>query len=125
MVATGEIGTWDGDWKCPNCDTPKSLKVGDRVVFEDAVYAPPFSPYYDEYKGHVFEVVSFHYGNTHVNLRCLDADVKVRGYAHPDELRLADDCGMCLGRRGGVKGNENRMGEFILCDYCSAELGIK
>lgn len=99
-----------------------ALKVGNRVVFKDLVYAPPFSPHYDEYKEHVFEVLAFYYQNTHVGLRCLDADVPLRGYVHPDELRLADNCWMCLGAKGGVRGNENRVGEFVLCDYCSSEI---
>lgn len=31
-----------------------------------------------------------------------------------------DACQMCLGAKGGVPGNENRIGDVIMCDYCHA-----
>lgn len=30
-----------------------------------------------------------------------------------------DDCQVCLGARGGVKGNENRIDGLVVCDHCS------
>ena len=106
--------------------TRYSIKKWDHVVFEDKVYEPPLTPHYDEYKGHVFEVVNLHYGRTHVELRCVDDDVVVKGFVHLDELRLADNCMKCLGAKGGVRGNENLIPDgddyITLCDYCDAEL---
>jgi hypothetical protein len=32
-----------------------------------------------------------------------------------------DNCHMCFGSRGGVKGNENVVDGIVLCDYCSLE----
>jgi hypothetical protein len=32
-----------------------------------------------------------------------------------------DDCQICQGRRGGVKGNENVDEGVIICDYCSSD----
>lgn len=32
-----------------------------------------------------------------------------------------DACEICQGRRGGVKGNENRVHGRVMCDYCHAE----
>lgn len=33
-----------------------------------------------------------------------------------------DDCSVCQGARGGVKGNENvRADGSLICDYCSAD----
>jgi len=99
-----------------------TIKIGDHVIFDDKVYNPPYFPAYDNYKGHVFEVLAFYYEHTHVGLKCLDADVTVAGYVHPDELQLADNCGLCLGAKGGVRGNENRVDNLVLCDYCSTEI---
>lgn len=30
----------------------------------------------------------------------------------------ADNCEICKGTRGGVRGNENRVGDQVMCDYC-------
>ena len=32
-----------------------------------------------------------------------------------------DACDICDGRRGGVPGNENRVGGILMCDYCHAD----
>ena len=32
---------------------------------------------------------------------------------------MKDNCQFCLGAKGGVKGNENRFGPVVVCDYCS------
>jgi hypothetical protein len=32
-----------------------------------------------------------------------------------------DDCEICLGERGGIKGNENIIDGQIVCDYCSVD----
>lgn len=29
-----------------------------------------------------------------------------------------DNCQICLGSRGGVRGNENRVDGLVVCDYC-------
>ena len=61
------------------------LKEGDKVIFDDKVYYLPFAPYYDEYKGHVFEIVKFYCQKTHIELKCLTGNIVV-SYVHPDEL---------------------------------------
>lgn len=38
----------------------------------------------------------------------------------PKEER--DNCQLCYGRNGGVKGNENVINGLVVCDYCSAKL---
>lgn len=63
------------------------IEVGSRVVFDKKVFRPPYAPYYDDYKGHVFTVKKLHYRATHVELTCEDdPSVKVKGFVHPDEL---------------------------------------
>jgi hypothetical protein len=99
------------------------MKVRDRVVFAYHVYLPPLAPYYNEYKGHVFKVVSFHYHNTHVHLIDEDDEVKVKGYVQAEHIRPADDCQVCHGKNGGVKGNENVIDSIVMCDYCSTTHG--
>ena len=37
---------------------------------------------------------------------------------------MKDKCEFCLGAKGGVRGNENKIGGVVVCDYCS-ELVIK
>lgn len=65
---------------------PNQIKVGMVVVFEDKVFSPPYTPYYDSYKGHIFEVLAFHEGD-HVKLKCVDdPSVAMQGYPHADEL---------------------------------------
>lgn len=32
----------------------------------------------------------------------------------------SDKCQFCYGAKGGVPGNENRIGGVIVCDYCHA-----
>ena len=62
------------------------LNIGSKVVFSDKVFHHPYTPYYDAYKGHTFEVVAFHEGG-HVQLKCVsDASVVVKGCPHDDEL---------------------------------------
>lgn len=31
----------------------------------------------------------------------------------------SDDCEVCKGTRGGVKGNENVVNGIVMCDYCT------
>lgn len=33
--------------------------------------------------------------------------------------REPDDCVVCEGHQGGVKGNENIVDDLVMCDYCS------
>jgi hypothetical protein len=60
------------------------LQAGMSVVFDVRVFKPPYTPYYDEYKGHVFQIVKIHttepYGDPeapHAELICID-DSKIR-----------------------------------------------
>ena len=63
------------------------MKIGSRVKFADKVFAPPYAPHYDDYKGHIFQVVAYHYNYSHVELKCPgDPSVIVRGYVHLDEI---------------------------------------
>lgn len=67
------------------------FEVGDVVIFNDKVYNPPYSPYYDAYYGYLFRVVKLHYdeGLLHIELGCIAKDdVKVNGYVHPEDLIL-------------------------------------
>lgn len=38
------------------------------------------------------------------------------------EVEQVDGCQMCLGAKGGVSGNENRLGDLVVCDYCTSAL---
>jgi hypothetical protein len=33
-----------------------------------------------------------------------------------------DDCQVCLGKRGGVKGNENIVDGVVMCDFCAMDV---
>ena len=61
-----------------------------KVTFKAHVYAPPFAPYYDAYKGHVFVIDHRHpepEATDHVWLECIDdPSVKVQGYVELDDL---------------------------------------
>jgi hypothetical protein len=35
------------------------------------------------------------------------------------EQALRDDCKVCGGRKGGVRGNENIVNNVVMCDYCT------
>lgn len=66
------------------------IGVGMEVYFRSKVFSPPYSPYYDAYKGHKFKVVRLHYDDSHIELKCIsDPNVIVAGYVHPDELKRA------------------------------------
>jgi len=36
-------------------------------------------------------------------------------------MTLTDNCEVCLGAKGGVRGNENRIGGLVVCDYCHSD----
>lgn len=36
-------------------------------------------------------------------------------------MSLPDNCQICHGAKGGVRGNENRMNGIVCCDYCTAD----
>lgn len=38
--------------------------------------------------------------------------------------RSKDDCSVCKGEKGGVKGNENIIDGKLVCDYCSVKLPV-
>ena len=59
--------------------------------FNEKVYEPPFTPYYDRYKDHLFMIDHYHpdpdAADDHVWMTCLtDSDVLVDGYVHLDVL---------------------------------------
>ncbi len=65
---------------------PTSLKLGMTVIFSPKVFEPPYTPYYDAYKGHQFRVIAFH-PLGHVEVECIDdPSVIVSGHVHDDEL---------------------------------------
>ena len=35
--------------------------------------------------------------------------------------KYPDNCQVCLGDHGGVKGNENIIDGIVMCDYCHAD----
>lgn len=68
------------------------IGVGMEVYFRSKVFEPAgfWYPHYEAYKGHKFQVVALHYGDTHAELKCIDdPTVVVAGYVHPDELKRA------------------------------------
>jgi hypothetical protein len=64
------------------------LKIGQHVTFHPKVFKPPYTPYYDEYEGHTFQIIALHEGG-HIELKCVSGDVKVAGYVHSDVLQSA------------------------------------
>lgn len=66
-------------------DTP-DIGMGMEVYFRSHVYSPPWSPYFDAYKGHKFKVVGIHEGD-HIELQCVTGDVKVSGHVHKQDLK--------------------------------------
>jgi len=36
-------------------------------------------------------------------------------------MTLKDNCQICLGEKGGVRGNENRIHGLVVCDYCHCD----
>jgi hypothetical protein len=36
-----------------------------------------------------------------------------------------DDCEICHGEKGGVRGNENIVNGIVMCDYCTVEYDTK
>jgi hypothetical protein len=66
------------------------LKKGARVRFRAKVFRPPWSPHYDEYRGHLFVIEAFKHSRSHLQLRCLsDPTIVMKGLVHPDEVKLA------------------------------------
>lgn len=61
------------------------LHPGMKVTFHPKVFKHPYTPYYDAYQGHTFEVVALHPGD-HVELKCVSGTVVVGGCVHDDEL---------------------------------------
>lgn len=60
---------------------------GMKVCFRSKVFKPPYTPYYDAYKGHAFEVVNIR-AHDHIELKCVsDPTLKVAGLVHDDELK--------------------------------------
>jgi hypothetical protein len=35
---------------------------------------------------------------------------------------MKDNCEICQGRKGGVRGNENKVQGLVVCDYCHADI---
>lgn len=63
------------------------IGAGMSVCFRSKVFAAPYTPHYDTYKGHHFTVVAVHPGD-HVELKCTsDPAVYVNGHVHADELK--------------------------------------
>ena len=65
-----------------------------KYVFHERVYDEPFMPYYDEYKGHTFEVDHLHPEDPegHVFMRCVsDPSIKVKGAVHWEDLVEIED----------------------------------
>jgi hypothetical protein len=63
------------------------MRIGSCVQFRDEMFAAPFAPHYDAYRGETFEITAFRHARTHVALKCLSSPLlKVAGLAHPEEL---------------------------------------
>lgn len=59
-----------------------------RYIFKPHVYETPFTPYYDSYKNHVFQICGYHpEPNNHVYLKCIDdPSIKVNGCVEMEDL---------------------------------------
>jgi len=67
----------------------KQFGVGMRVYFKSHVFGENYKPYYDDYRGHIFEVIARPY-KEHLELKCVDdPTVIVNGYVHDSDLKLA------------------------------------
>ena len=69
------------------------LTIGNIVKFNPKVYDERYTPYYDDYSGHVFKIINLHIDDdyqtiTHYELICLSGDVTVNGYVHESDLEL-------------------------------------
>jgi hypothetical protein len=42
-------------------------------------------------------------------------------YVPVDPPENGDNCEVCLGRNGGVRGNENVVDNIVMCDYCTSD----
>lgn len=77
-------------------DNEPYFKIGDVVVFRSHVFHPPFTPYYDRYKDHLFVVEKYYDEedademeeiDSHLWLKCVsDPIIKVNGYVHAEDL---------------------------------------
>lgn len=66
------------------------IGVGMQVYFRSKVFEAPYTPYYDAYKGHKFQVVAVYDEGEHVELKCIsDPSLKLAGCPHADELKRA------------------------------------
>jgi|WetSurSiteA1Bulk_404760.scaffolds.fasta_scaffold500424_2 hypothetical protein len=65
-----------------------NIGLGMKVCFRSKVFEnPTYVPFYDAYKGHVFEVVGIE-DYSHIELKCIsDPSVKVDGLVHNDEVK--------------------------------------
>ena len=72
----------------------EDTRLGQLVRFAPEVYAAPYAPYYDAYKGHVFQIDHFRFEDPSDQgcwLICLDnPDVTVQGYVWPDTFELVE-----------------------------------
>lgn len=61
-----------------------------RYKFKKHVYSPPYTPYFDRYKGHEFEITSTSEEDTtggHVFVKCItDTSIVVVGCVHLHNL---------------------------------------
>lgn len=71
--------------------------IGDKVEFMPHVFEAPYTPHYDAYKGHLFEVVTIMCDaddgevEDHLELRCVDdPSISVNGFVHDcDVVKVA------------------------------------
>jgi len=69
-------------------------EMNKQFQFHSKVFSAPYAPYYDEYRGEVFEIDHVHpEDDEHVFLRCVsNPEIKVKGAVHRDELvEIKDD----------------------------------
>jgi hypothetical protein len=63
------------------------MRIGSHVRFRSEVFAAPYAPFYDAYRGETFEITAFRHARTHVALKCLSTPtLQVAGLVHPEEL---------------------------------------
>ena len=71
------------------------IQIGDYCRFQNKMFGPPYTPYYDAYCGHTFQVDHFHPEDEvdgHVWLKCVtNPDILVDGYVHTCDLVLVDN----------------------------------
>ena len=81
----------------------------------DCRYCLCLSERYPQYDGDTDETMGARYFPDTLKENSGEDWHRLQGAFYPD------NCQVCSGDRGGIRGNENIVGGVIMCDYCSAD----